>query len=108
MGDHLVGNHLRDAIRLERKLRAEGGNGVGPAHQTQVNGSKSDKGGRRRINLLDDLIIEEVFTDKNNITKTVTYCVGCDKRAVGRDSKRVYKHALECDVRLEFRIGLSH
>lgn len=86
-------------MRLELKSRIEGGNGVGPARHPKP--LKGTKGGKPRDSLVDDLVFE--FDERQPgapKAKIVTYCVACDRKAIGRDPNRIKQHAKNCSVRL--------
>ena len=90
-------------ICAEWKSEAEGGEGIGPAHQ-EKSITAARKAGKPRDTLVDDIVIEVQEpvkqSDKSNKgTRTVIYCVGCQKKTVGRDPNRIKQHAKDCSVR---------
>ena len=92
----LSGYEVRDALRRERRAQLDGANGVGPARTQR---QSANTGGRNRIELVDELILEFTESNGKGASGIVTYCVACDRRTVGRDSKRIFDHAaLKCIV----------
>jgi len=61
----LSGYEVRDALRRERRAELDGANGVGPARTQKLSASRSTSstGGRSRIELVDELILE--FMESN-------------------------------------------
>jgi len=97
----LSGYEVQDALRRERRAELDGANGVGPARTQKLSASRSTSstGGRSRIELVDELILEFTESNGKGASTIVTYCVACDRRTVGRDSKRIFDHAaLKCIV----------
>ncbi|KXN92074.1 hypothetical protein AN958_09777 [Leucoagaricus sp. SymC.cos] len=96
-GDSAAKARVRE--RNERKARLEGAIGVGPARQSNASTIKGGPG-RNRIDLLDELLImaREPKADEPDKLQMVSYCVACDRRAVGRDFKRALEHGvLRCE-----------
>ncbi|KAJ3563316.1 hypothetical protein NP233_g9013 [Leucocoprinus birnbaumii] len=97
----------RDAMRMERRMKMDGDSeGVGPGRKpgqlSEVRESARAGPGRARLELVDKLVLEfKEPTLKANQEKEISiivYCIGCDKRTVGRSSKRIYAHGAECDA----------
>ena len=95
-------------MRAERKLRLEGGNGVGPARQSeQRKQTRHPNGGRERDELVDDLVLESDEPKPGQESRHVVYCIGCDKRAVGRNPTRIGDHGSDCQVCMRIVLFLS-
>lgn len=91
---------LVEKVRAERKLSADGGNGVGPA-RTPKAVNEPRKAGKPRDTLVDDLIVEteEPVKQGKAENRIVVYCIGCLKKTAGRDPNRIKDHAQSCNVR---------
>lgn len=101
---------LIDKVRAERKLALDGGDGVGPACQPKSI-SEARKPGKPRDKLVDDLVVEvEEPKRGGNVgeRRQVVYCIGCKKKAVGRDPVRIKQHAKDCTVRFLDHIHCVH
>ena len=90
-------------ICSDHKSEAEGGEGIGPARQ-EKSITAARKAGKPRDTLVDDIIIEvqEPVKQSDKSVKemrTVVYCVGCQKKTVGRDPNCIKQHAKDCSVR---------
>lgn len=77
------------AIRNEKSIRTA---------RKQASGGVGQSG-RKRDELTDKLVIEKQEEGGKNGARTVVYCIGCDRRSVGRDPKRIRDHAYQCTVR---------
>jgi hypothetical protein len=84
------GRAHRDKLRADLKIRLDGGQpeGVGPVRQPK-SAEERKKGGKPRDTLADDLVFE--FTECAAGTtkeKLVVFCVACDRKAFGCDTRR--------------------
>jgi hypothetical protein len=90
---------------MERKLRLEGGNRIGPARLPTPSEERQDErkrvAGRPADSLIDDLIIQvDLNEGKEGLEKKIVrWCIACDRYSVGRDAGRIRAHAQQCNVR---------